>query len=336
MDSITHLAIGACMGEMLAGKELGKRALFWGALAHSIPDIDVVSAMWLSPSSELLAHRGFTHSFLFCGLVAPAFAMLAFYTHRQRAISLRKWLLFFGAVIGLHLLLDAFNNYGVGWLEPFSQYRVSFNSIYIVDPFFSLLPVLVAIILLVKRRGHAMRLKWIRIALGFSFLYLGYSLVNKAIVDKDVKASLEKQHIRYSSFFTTPAPLQTWLWYTVAVADSGYYVGYRSVFDRYDTIAFRFFPRNEALLNELGYTQECRNLVRFSRGMYTIEKRGNAIVFNDLRFGQVAGWYDPAGDFVFHYYPGNSTANSLVVQRGRFSGWNRKVLEALLRRIGGN
>ena len=61
MDSITHIALGACMGEAFAGKTLGKKAMLWGALAQSIPDIDFIASFWMDTSSNLLAHRGFTH-----------------------------------------------------------------------------------------------------------------------------------------------------------------------------------------------------------------------------------------------------------------------------------
>ena len=69
MDSITHIALGACMGEAFAGKTLGKKAMIWGAIAQSIPDIDIVTSTWMNTSSNLLSHRGFTHSYLFCALI---------------------------------------------------------------------------------------------------------------------------------------------------------------------------------------------------------------------------------------------------------------------------
>ena len=126
------------MGEAFASKKLGKRAMLWGALAQSIPDIEFVASFWMDTPSSLLAHRGFTHSLLFCALVTPVFALIAERWHRPHDISFRKWLLFFGAVIFAHLFIDAFNNYGVGWFEPFSHKRVSFHAIYVADPFFSI------------------------------------------------------------------------------------------------------------------------------------------------------------------------------------------------------
>jgi len=148
MDSITHLALGACMGEAFAGKKLGKKAMLWGALAHGLPDIDFISSFWMSTPAGLLAHRGFTHSFLFCVVAALLFAPIAERLHRPNDIRLWQWVVFFGAVIFIHIFIDAFNNYGVGWFEPFSHRRISFNAIYVADPFFSIWPGIACIALI--------------------------------------------------------------------------------------------------------------------------------------------------------------------------------------------
>lgn len=124
------------MGEAFAGKTVGKKAMLWGVLAQSIPDIDFIASLWLNTSDNLLAHRGFTHSILFCLLLTPVIASLAYHIHKPHNITLLKWVLFIGSAISIHLFLDAFNNYGVGWFEPFSQERISFDTIYVADPFF--------------------------------------------------------------------------------------------------------------------------------------------------------------------------------------------------------
>ena len=77
MDSITHIALGACMGEAFLDRKLGKKAMVWGALAQSVPDIDFVASFWMKTADNLLAHRGFTHSLLFCILCALLLAWLA-------------------------------------------------------------------------------------------------------------------------------------------------------------------------------------------------------------------------------------------------------------------
>ena len=65
MDSITHIVLGACIGEAIAGKYMDKRAMFYGALAQSVPDIDFVTAFFLHGAENVVAHRGLTHSILF-------------------------------------------------------------------------------------------------------------------------------------------------------------------------------------------------------------------------------------------------------------------------------
>jgi inner membrane protein len=323
------------MGEAFAGSKVGKKAMLRGALAQSIPDIDFVAASWLDTSENLLAHRGFTHSILFGIAAALLMAFFAEKWHRPHNISFARWLAFFTAVVLTHIFLDAFNNYGVGWFEPFSHYRISFNVLYVADPFFSVAPGIALVILLALRSFSKKRKFWWRAGLGFCFLYLGYCMVNKIIINNDVKQLLHKQGIKYSSYFTTPAPLQSWLWFVAARTGSGYYVGYRSVFDKSKTLSLQYFPRNNGLLNNIKNEKEVQELVRFSQGYYTVEKRADTLVFNDLRFGQVVGWQNPKEEFAFHYYLQPSIDNTLVVQRGRFAKWNPQSFDTFWKRIRG-
>lgn len=336
MDSFTHLALGACMGEAFAGKQLGKKAMLWGALAQSIPDIDFVSSIWMDTPSHLLAHRGFTHSFLFCAIITPLFALVAERLHRPHNIRFLHWLIFFGGVIFIHIFIDAFNNYGVGWFEPFSHRRISFNAIFVADPFFSIWPFIACIGLLYYKRRNPVRKRWWRMGLGLSSLYLIYCVINKTVINSAVKDILKKQEISYTDYFTTPAPLQNWLWYVVARNDSGYHIGFRSVFDNKKEIAFHYFPRNAHLLEPVKGHEDLQKLIRFSQQYYTVEQWNDTLVFNDLRFGQIIGWENPKGRFVFHYYLLHPDENIMVVQRGRFEGWDQQVFIRLLKRIAGN
>ncbi|MFT3677383.1 MAG: metal-dependent hydrolase [Chitinophagaceae bacterium] len=336
MDSITHIALGACIGEAFFEKGFGKKAMLWGALAQSAPDIDFIAGAWMGLPEELLAHRGFTHSILFGLLIGPAFALLAARIHRSWTVPLRKWIWFFCIEIFVHLLLDGFNNYGVGWFEPFSHHRFSFNALYVADPFFSIWPAIALVVLLLKKAEARHRTFWWRLGLFIPLLYLTYCSYNKWQINRDVKHILAHQQIPYTRYFTTPTPLNNWLWYVVAGNDSGYNVGYRSVFDSKKEIDFHFFPRNDAWLDPLRNTEDMQRLIRFSQQFYTVEQWGDTLVFNDLRFGQITGWQNGGNRFVFHYFLTHPEANGLVVQRGRFAGWNARTARAMLRRIRGN
>jgi inner membrane protein len=335
MDSLTHIAIGACMGEAFAGKTVGRKAMLWGALAQSVPDIDFVAAFWMDTPASLLAHRGFTHSILCALLLTPFMALLAERWHRSHNISLRKWIWFFGAAILGHLFLDAFNNYGVGWFEPFSQQRISFNVIYVADPFFSIGPGIACAILFLLPKKDRRRQFWWKFGLLSSAVYLGYCTINKFVVDADVRRAMADQNIAHTRYFSTPAPLQNWLWFVVAGDDTGYHVGYRSVFDKQKDIAWQYFPRQDSLLDSLRDDENLHRLKRFSQGFYTVERWSDTLVFNDLRFGQIIGWQNPREHFAFHYFLTLPAENRMVVQRGRFAKWDWSVADALVQRIGG-
>lgn len=336
MDSITHIALGACLGDAFAGKQLGKKAMFWGAVAQSVPDIDFIASAWSSTAENLLAHRGFTHSILFALIMAPLLAMLAERWHRPHDISLRKWIVFFGVQLFIHLLIDGMNVYGVGWFEPFSHHRVSYNWIFVADPFYSVWLGISFLVLVILKRNHPKRGWWVRFGVGMSTIYLLYCGLNKIKIDSDVKDVFRKQQITYNNYFTTPTPLNNWLWYVVAANDSGYNIGYRSLFDKERKIDFHFIPKNDQLLKQVSDHEDLQKLIRFSKGFYAAQQWNDTLVFNDLRFGQMIGWKNPEARFAFHYFLQHPGENDLVVQRGRFAGWNKEAFITLLKRIKGH
>lgn len=335
MDTLTHFAAGACMGELMAGRRVGKKAIAVGGLIQLVPDIDFIFGLWMSPAANAFAHRGVTHSLFFLVLVTP---LIAWTLQRRWPVdqgqTLKFWMPFVGAEILTHLLLDAFNAYGTGWFEPFSHRRVSFNAVFVADPFFSIPLGVGLLILLFSRLQYRWRRATAAVVLCVSGVYLVYGLYNKVRVNESVRTALQAHKISTRSYFTTPTPFNNWLWYAVATDATGSYVGYRSVFDHADSIHFEFFPRNDLSLNDVrsGLQHELGLLKKFSQGHYTVETRGDTLIFNDLRFGQMLGWQHPRAGFVFHYYLRPEIDNTLVLQRGRFEGWDQAATKALVRR----
>lgn len=330
MDSITHIAIGAIIGEACAGKSLGKKAMLLGAALQSIPDIDFVASFFISPTANLLTHRGFTHSLLFGFLITIGLSLLL---SKKKLLSFNSLMLFIGIEILIHLLLDACNSYGVGWFEPFDHYRVSFNFIFVADPLFSVGLGIGAVALLILPNEHKHRMLWVKLSLIASSIYLFAGVANKLYINKTFQKTLTHQKISTIRSFTTPTALNNLLWYCVAESDSGFHIGYRSVFDTSEQIKLTYFPRQRGLLNGLEDEEELVDLQRFSNGFYTVEKEKDILIFNDLRFGRVAGWEKANTEFAFHYYLQQPGKNMLVVQRGRFAEWNVKTLQSLITRI---
>lgn len=336
MDSLTHIVLGACIGEAVAGKKLGKRAMLVGAVAQSVPDVDFVSTFWLHDAGDIIGHRGFTHSIVFAILAISLLSWLASILFRRRGLTWKEWVMVIGINMATHLFIDAFNAYGIGWLEPFSHKRFSFHILFVADPFFSIWPFIGFIGLLLFRNSYKKRKWWWRMGIGLSVIYLISACINKVIVVSDVKKSLVSQGIATDNYIVTPTPFNSWLWFVAAKDKAGYYISYRSVFDSKPDMAFTYFPQNDSLQKAVRNQKELGNMIRFANHFYTLERKTDTIQINVLRFGQIVGWYDPKESFTFYYYFDHPGSNEVVAQRGRFKRWNRETILSLWRRIKGN
>lgn len=47
MDTLTHMALGACIGQAIGYKKMGRKALVYGAFAAFLPDLDVLATPFL-------------------------------------------------------------------------------------------------------------------------------------------------------------------------------------------------------------------------------------------------------------------------------------------------
>jgi inner membrane protein len=334
MDSVTHITLGACVGELVLGKKLGKQALLWGAAAQSLPDIDSAAALFVSPDQALLIHRGVTHSFFFSIVAGLALAFFARRIHQKVYLQFVTLALFFCLQLLLHDLLDTCNAYGTGLFEPFSHQRFSVNLLYVADPLFTIGLFVASIILVVKNTRYQNRAKWAFTAITLSGLYLCFAGFGKLYMGDRVKASLKSKHGQHDSYLTTPAPFTSMLWYIVAATDSGYYTAYSSVLDDVNQpLVYQYYHKNDSLLNHVQNKVVVNNLLAFSDKYYTLNTMGGNIHINVLRLGQVQGWASTNAPFAFSYPLVAATNQKLLLQKGRLSGWNSYSFQIYLERI---
>src|SRR6185436_9572713 len=164
----------------------------------------VATSLWMNPADSLLAHRGFTHSILFQLLLIPIAAYFLKRLYNKKVFSLNGWMLLIGSNLFLHIFLDALTAYGTGWFEPFSHYRVSFNTLFILDPFFSISFIVGAIILVIKKVQSPSRQKIALICVTISGCYLLFTMVNKVNVNEMIEKSLTRGNISNENYFSTP------------------------------------------------------------------------------------------------------------------------------------
>ena len=191
MDSITQAVLGAAIAEAGFRRQLGKRALLFGAACGTVPDLDVISGA-VDPWLDLVAHRGPSHSLLVLPVVALAFGVLGARIGRKG--DWKQWSkLSFWALV-THPLLDVFTSYGTQLLSPFSLRRFSLDSISIVDPVYTL-PMLLAVILAFVSGSVSWRVRTRRIAaitLAWGCAWIGLGVVNHSIAVGHTDAVLEE------------------------------------------------------------------------------------------------------------------------------------------------
>ena len=76
MDSLTQIVLGAAVGEVVLGRKVGNKAMLWGAIAGTIPDLDVYQSLIFDSLKANELHRGFSHSILFSVIFAPLLAWI--------------------------------------------------------------------------------------------------------------------------------------------------------------------------------------------------------------------------------------------------------------------
>ena len=327
MDIITHSCLGACLGEIALGRQLGKKAVLLGVVLQDLPDADTLLSIFYPADRMLMIHRGISHS-LFFALVGGI--ILARILPVQRA-----WWFCCGSLI-IHDVLDCCNAYGTGFFEPFSENRVTFHLLYVADPLFSAAIAAVAIALVVLKMSPVRRRIFALSAVGASLLYLSGAVVSKIIVSRAIRHELAQQGLRPQRYFITPAPLTSMFWMIVAFKNDTCYTGYRSVFDRSGSaVKFEAHPQNFHLLKQIRETPRIRRLKRFAGNDFIIMPVGNQLFLGIVRFGLVQGWHVKNASFVFTYPLQGPDPGNALLQKGRLSGWNLSTFCQYLQRVSG-
>ncbi len=203
-----------------------------------------------------------------------------------------------------HPLLDCCTTYGTQIFQPFSDYRVSFNTVAVADLFYTLpfLICLVAARLFLKNTKWRKMLVWAGIIWGC--LYLLFTAYNKHQVNQVFEKSLQAQGIKYQRYMTSPSLFSNFLWSGTAEGENEYYQAVYSVFDEDPLIPeFRVYPKNHAWINHYNDERIIKTLKWFSNDYYSVLKTTDGkLQINDLRFGTMKDEGEiTEKDFVFRF-----------------------------------
>jgi inner membrane protein len=179
MDPFTQGVLGATFTQSATNnKQKIKIAGPIGFLGGTAADLDVFIRSDTDPLLFLEYHRHFTHSLAFIPIGGLIVALaLHLIWGRRHQLSLRDGFIFATLGYATHALLDACTSYGTLLYWPFSNARVSWNTISIIDPLFTLPLAILLGLATVKRKplfAH-LGMAWVAVYMG-----LGWMLRNTA------------------------------------------------------------------------------------------------------------------------------------------------------------
>lgn len=290
MDSLTQIVLGAACGEAVLGKKIGNKALLFGAIGGTIPDLDVLVGGWLygNEIDAMLFHRGFMHSILFSVLASFLLGLIVYKLYnsgkRRDSTTQKDWISLFFWSLFTHPILDCFTPYGTQLFAPFSNYRVALNNIAVADPFYTIPFLLCLIVLMFFKRKSLKRRLYLKMGIAISSIYMLLTLCNKLYVDYVFKKSLKKSNIVFTRFSTQPSILNNILWYGIAEGETNYYVAFYSLLDS-ESYFLNFEKLPKTRVEELKMQKDLKRLAWFSNDYYSVTKTDKSTFsYFDLRY----------------------------------------------------
>ncbi|MEM6628104.1 MAG: metal-dependent hydrolase [Bacteroidota bacterium] len=283
MDTLTHAALGASIGELTFGKKLGNQAPLWGAIAANVPDLDLLSGLFINRVEALGFHRGPTHSLVFCFVAAAILGYLLYKRNGKTSLQQWSWLMLLGLLS--HVFLDCCNSIGAQLFYPFYKGYIAWGNIFYVDPVYTLLLASGLLLALRYRKDQRARRIFNSLGLTLSGIYLVFTFTNQAVANAVFTNALHLQGQSIQRKLTLPAPFNTFIWYTVAEGPSGFNLGYYNVLDDNYQVDFTFLPKHpllDTLVQDPSILEQVESL---TDGYFIREKQGDTLILRDLRCG---------------------------------------------------
>ena len=229
MDPLSQACLGASLSQSVAQDKTTQRsAMAIGALSGMAPDLDVLIRSTEDPLLFLEFHRQFTHSLFFIPFGALLCALF-FYAFFQMKGSSGEWVkakltfsqIYIFSFLGFatHGLLDACTSYGTQLFWPFSNERIAWNTVSIIDPLFTL-PVITFVLLAVFKKSR----RYARMGFAYAVIYLSLGLVQYNRAEQALfTLAAERGHVVERSS-VKPSFANRHLWKMMYESNGRYYV----------------------------------------------------------------------------------------------------------------
>ncbi|MGY1408597.1 metal-dependent hydrolase [Luteimonas sp. A611] len=286
MDSLSQLLLGAAVAAAVVPAGHRRAAMLAGAALGTLPDLDSfpIALFTDDPVALMTLHRGFSHSLFVLPLLG--WAIWALFRRRDGRVAQAPLAWFWAIQLALvtHPLLDAFTVYGTQLLWPLATPPVMWSSVFIIDPGYTLW-LLLGVMVALFAGARPLARHALLAGLVLSTAYLGWSLLAKAMVEREAERSLAALGLQDAARFSVPMPFNTLLWRVVAMTPDGFVEGEHSLVADSRPIAFRHHRSDVEALAQVGELPAVARLQWFNRGFMKAQVREDRLVLSDLRMG---------------------------------------------------
>jgi inner membrane protein len=229
MDPLTQGVVGVTAAQLVSERKHKVAAAAIGFFSGMAADLDVLISSSEDPLLFLEFHRHFTHSLVFIPIGALlctlAFRLVFRSWFKRNNLSFKTTYLFSIAGYATHALLDVCTTYGTQLFWPFTDMRVTWNTVSVIDPLFTV-PLMILVFTAVYKRSS--KLAWIGTC--YAFLYLGLGgLQNKRAESVAQELALSRGHTPLN-LGVKPSMANLIVWKSVYEYQGRYYVDAIRVF----------------------------------------------------------------------------------------------------------
>ncbi len=218
MDPVSQATLGAAVAQSSSLTRRFWAVAFLGCVSGLAPDADVFISSRIDPLLFLEFHRQFTHSLVFIPIGALICSAL-FYMVVRRQLSFTETFWFCLLGYATHGLLDACTTYGTQLFWPFSDYRVAWNNVSVIDPLFTIPALVLVVVATIKSRAL-----YARLAVAWMVFYLILGVVQKERAEFAARELVRARGHQPVSLSAKPSFANILLWKVVYEQDGVFFV----------------------------------------------------------------------------------------------------------------
>ena len=327
MDPVSQGALGAIFAQTISNKKKILIGSILGCIAGLAPDLDIFIRSSSDPLLKLEYHRQFTHSLVFIPIGALVVAIFTFlFSRKYLSWKETYFYCFFG--YATHGLLDACTSYGTQLFWPFTDERISWNNISVVDPLLTVPVIIFIIISILKKNKFATFF-----GVFYIFLYLGIGVVQENRAEKLGKLIANMRGHESKRLTVKPSLGNLFLWKAIYEDNGFYYVDAVRLLSKLEYCQGTKIKKLDTSNNFMGLnqnSQQYKDIERFnwfSQGYLGVGTQKNIIT--DVRYSAVPNEVDGLWGIQINPSKKNSEHVDWVVNRTSYKAKWKRFLDLL-------